>query len=36
MQRTLKDLVNGVAAKSQIELTRVLRTVRVKAENYHG
>jgi len=29
MQRTLKDLVNGVATKSQIEPTKVLRTVRV-------
>lgn len=29
MQRTLKDLVNGIATKSNIEPTKVLRTVRV-------
>ena len=29
MQRTLKDLVNGIATKSNIEPTKVLRTIRV-------
>ena len=29
MQRTLKDLVNGIAMKSNIEATKVLRTIRV-------
>jgi hypothetical protein len=29
MQRTLKDLVNGIAAKVNIEPTKVIRTVRI-------
>jgi hypothetical protein len=29
MQRTLKDLINGVSTKSNIEPTKVLRTIRL-------
>jgi hypothetical protein len=32
MQRTLKDLVNGIAVKSGVEPSKVLRTLRVNAK----
>jgi hypothetical protein len=35
MQRTLKDLVNGIATKSNVEQTKVLRTVRINKAGLH-
>jgi hypothetical protein len=32
MQRTLKDLVNGIAVKSGVEPSKILRTLRVNAK----
>ncbi|KAB2576213.1 CP2 transcription factor [Lasiodiplodia theobromae] len=32
MQRTLKDLVNGIAMKCKLEPTRVVRTIRINAK----
>jgi hypothetical protein len=32
MQRTLKDFVNGIAAKCNVEATRVLRTLRINKQ----
>jgi hypothetical protein len=32
MQRTLKDLVNGIATKCSVEPTKVLRTLRINKQ----
>jgi len=32
MQRTLKDLVNGIAMKCGVEATKVLRTIRINKQ----
>lgn len=32
MQRTLKDLVNGIAMKCNVEATKVLRTIRINKQ----
>lgn len=35
IQRTVKDLVNGIAMKSKIEPTKVVRTIRVTSKGLH-